>query len=293
MNTQTTTRAESFDCDGPAELDIRIRGGRIADRTTYSPHVRVEISTEPGEAALLEDAGESALGTISGGAYKPEDADPHLVDETQVTFSEQRRRLVVRAPRSFRRAGLAVVVEASENSKLKARAHRGSISASGTLAGLTAAAGGGAIDAEDVDGPVDVATGAGHVRLGRVTGPLRARLGSGEIEAASIEGGGANVATGRGDVWLGVVRCDANVRTGNGSVVVAEAASGAISLATGSGDLRVGIRPGVSAELDVVSGSGLVRSELDVSDQAPADAPAARIRMRTGKGEAVVERAAS
>jgi DUF4097 and DUF4098 domain-containing protein YvlB len=293
MNTQTNTRAQSFDCDGPAELDIRIRGGRIAVRTTDSPHVRVEISAEPGDAGPLEGRVESALGTISDGADRPEDADQHFVDETQVTFSEQRRKLVVRAPRSFRRAGIAVVVEAPEHSRLKARAHRGSISASGTLDQLTAAAGAGAIAAEDVDGPVDIATGSGLVRLGRVTGPLRARLGSGEVEAASIEGGGANVATGHGDVWLGVVRCDANVRTGTGGIIVAEAASGTISLATGSGDLRVGIRPGVSAELDVLSGSGLVRSELEVSGHAPADAPVARIRMRTGKGEAVVERAAS
>ena len=114
------------------------------------------------------------------------------------------------------------------------------------------------------------------MKLGRVTGRLKARLGSGELEAATIEGEGATVATGRGDVWLGAVSCDTQVRTGNGRVVVADVAGGTISLASGSGDLRVGVHPGVAAELDVVSGSGEVRTELDVSDTRPAAAPAAR-----------------
>jgi DUF4097 and DUF4098 domain-containing protein YvlB len=266
METQSFTRTEAFDCDSPPELDIRIRGGRIEVRAADVPQVRVEISAEPG--------------------------DTHAVRETQVAFSEHRRKLVVRAPRSFRRAGIDVVVEAPRYSKLKAHAHRGAISASGALSELVAATGSGPVTAEEIEGSVDVATGSGMVKLGRVSGRLRARLGSGELELVSVEGEGASIATGHGDVWLGVVRCDANVRTGHGAIVVAEHASGDLSLATGSGDLRVGVSPGVAAELDLVSGSGRARSELDVTDQPPAGAPVASIRMRTGSGEAVVASAA-
>jgi hypothetical protein len=267
METQTLTRAESFDCDGPAELDIRIRSGRIEVRTTDTPSLRVEISPEPG------------------------DGDPHVAHETQVDFSGQRRRLAVRAPRGLRRAAIAVVIEAPRGSRLEARAHQGSISASGPLSGLAAATGGGSITADEIEGPAQVASGSGRIRLGQVAGPLKARLGSGDLEAASIAGEGAAVATGQGDVWLGVVGGNTNVRTGRGGIVVAEAAGGTITLATGAGDVRVGIRPGVAAEIDVASGSGRVRSELDVTDNPPAGGPAARIRMRTGAGEAVVERA--
>jgi hypothetical protein len=291
MNTKSLTRTESFDCDGPAELDLRIRGGRIDVRVVDSPEVRVEISPEPADSRALEDTVESLVGTVSQGAYTPDEADEHLVRETRVSFTEGRNKLVIRGPRSFRRIGLAVVVEAPRHSKLNVQTHRGAISTSGVFSDLRAVTGAGPISIDEVEGSADVATGAGHVRVGRVAGRLKARLGSGELEAASIEGDGATVATGRGDVWLGAVSCDAQVRTGHGGVVVADVAGGSISLASGSGDLRVGIHPGVAAELDVVSGSGDVRSELDVSHDRPAGAPTARIRMRTGRGLAVVERA--
>lgn len=268
MHAQTPTRAESFDCDGAAELDIRIRTGRIEVRATDTPSLRVELSPDPG------------------------DGDAYVARETQVEFSSERRRLVVRAPRGFRRTGVSVVVEAPRGSLVEARAHRGSISAAAPLSGLKAMTGGGSITAEEVEGPVQVASGSGSIRLGRVTGPLKARLGSGDLEAASIAGEGATVTTGQGDVRLGVVQGNTNVRTGRGGIVVAEAAGGTIALATGAGDVRVGIRPGVAAEIDAASGSGEVRSELDVTDERPAGGPATRIRMRTGSGEAIVSRAA-
>jgi DUF4097 and DUF4098 domain-containing protein YvlB len=264
MNTQSNTRTEEFDCDGLPELDIRIRGGRIDVRATDVPRIRVEVSA--GDASAVRD--------------------------TQVAFSDNRRKLIVRTPRSFRRGGIDVVVDTPRHSIVKAQAHRGAISASGSLSELVAATGSGAITVEEVEGAADVATGSGSVKLGRVSGKLRARLGSGELELASLEGEGASIATGRGDVWLGVVRCDTDIRTGRGAIVVAEHAGGDLTLATGSGDLRVGVRPGVAAELDLVSGSGRARSELDVSDRPPADAPVASIRMRTGAGEAVVASAA-
>jgi hypothetical protein len=287
-STSTLTRTETFDCDGPAELDIGIRGGRVDVRTADVTHVRVEISVQPGDPRQWEQGVEDLLGTISQGAYTPGEADAHAVAETKVTFSEQRRRLVVRAPRGFRRTGIAVVVEAPRRSKLKAGAQRAAISTSGLLSELTAATGTGSIASEEVEGPVDVASGSGDVALGRVSGRLKARLGSGDLEVASLEGDGANVAAGRGEIWLGAVRCDAQVRSGHGSIVVAEAAGGKLTLVTGRGDLRVGIRSGVAAELDIASGSGRARSELELSDTPPADAPVARVRMRTGNGEAVV-----
>ncbi len=169
MNTKTITRTESFDCDGPAELDIRIRGGRIEVRTADVAHVRVEISAEPGDPRQWEQGVEDLLGTISQGAYTPDEADAHSVAETKVEFSDQRRKLVVRAPRSFRRTGLAVVVEAPRHSKLKAGAQRGSISTSGLLSGLRAATGSGSIVSEEVEG----AGRRGH-RLG--SGHARPRL---------------------------------------------------------------------------------------------------------------------
>ncbi len=202
MKTPTVPRTEAFPCDGPCELDLRIREGRIEVKAGDVDHVRVELST-------------------------PDDqTDERSVGETRVEYSEEHRKLVVRAPRSFHRGGVVVFVEMPSGSKVEAAAHRGSISASGKLCGLVAITGGGAVEAEEIDGAVKVASGSGSVTLGRISGPLKARLGNGDIELSSIESLGASLTTGHGDVRLGVVGGNAKVRTGKGSVVVSEVAGG-------------------------------------------------------------------
>jgi DUF4097 and DUF4098 domain-containing protein YvlB len=285
---QTFERTEVFHCDGPAELDLRMGTGRLELRAVDSPGIRVRVAIEPAAARGWEQGLESALGRVSAGQYKPSDADLHALREMQISFSEERSRLVIRAPRTFKRTGLAFTIDVPKDSRVAARIHRGSATVSGTLAGLNAATGSGNIRAERIQGSVDVATGSGDIRLGRVTGRVRSRSGSGEIEIASIEGDGAKLTTGNGDVWLGVVRSDVQVRTGNGGLVVAEAAGGRIDLVTGSGDVSVSIRPGIAAEIDLASGSGQARSDLAVATAAPAQTPLLRIRARTGSGDAVV-----
>jgi hypothetical protein len=263
MNPETPRRAESFDCDGAAELVLCVGAGRIEVRAADVPRVHVELS---GQA----------------------EADANAVSETEIAFSEQRRRLVVRAPRSLRRARLALVVEAPAGSRLSARAGNGSITATGELAGLDAVTHSGDVTADRIAGQAQVQTASGNVRLGQVGGRLRASSGSGELEIASFDGEAAKLSAGRGDVWLGAVRSDVRARTGRGSVVIAEAAGGRLDLATGSGDVRVAVRPGVVAEIDLASGSGHARSELDVETERPAESPPVRIRARTGSGNAVV-----
>ena len=66
------------------------------------------------------------------------------------------------------------------------------------------------------------------------------------------------------------MRADVGVRTGTGAVAVADARAGRLDLTTGSGGLTIGVHAGVLAELDLSSGSGRARSELDVRRTAPA-----------------------
>jgi hypothetical protein len=282
------SRTEALACDGPAELVVQLRTGRLDVRAVGAPGIRVGISVDRGDATKLEQALEGTLDRISGGEYSPTDAELQALSETRVTFSEERRRLVIATPRSFRRVGLAVTVELPEGSRVAARIHRGSMTASGLLGSLSAATGSGDIRAEHVGGDADLATGSGDLRLGRVAGRLRTRTGSGEIEIASLDGGEAKLTTGSGGVWLGAVRSDVHARTGRGNVVVAEVASGRLDLVTASGNVNVSVRPGVSAEIDLASGSGRARSELDVAGSPPPEAPLVRIRARTGSGDAVV-----
>lgn len=285
------SRTEVFACDGPVEVEISTHNGLVDVRATDVPGIRVQLSIVRGNARRWEQGLEHALERVSAGEYQPSDPEAHALRESEVSFSDARRRLQIRTPRSFRRIGIGVRVEVPEGSRLAARLHRGSVITSGALAGVRAATGSGNIRTELVNGDVEAASGSGDLQLGRVSGRLRARSGSGVIEVDDLEGEGARVATASGDVRLGVVRADVQARTGSGRVIVTEAASGRLDLATGSGDVNVAVRPGVAAEIDLVSGSGQARSELDVETQAPARAPAVRVRARTGSGDAVVGRA--
>ena len=290
-NPEAGTRTEVFACDGPVEVDVNIRNGLLDVRATEVPGIRVQLSIVRGDARSWEQGLEDMLERISAGEYDPSDPEAHALLESEVAFSDARRRLQIRTPRSFRRVGIGVRVEVPEGSQVNARLHRGSVTTSGMLAALRAATGSGTIQAERVNGDADAATGSGDLRLGHVIGRLRARSGSGRIELDGLEGERARVATGNGDVQLGVVRSDVQARTGTGRVIVSEAASGRLDLVTGSGDVTVAVRPGVRARIDLVSGSGQARSELDVADHPPAEAPAVRLRARTGSGNVVVSRA--
>jgi hypothetical protein len=66
-----------------------------------------------------------------------------------------------------------------------------------------------------------------------------------------------------------------------------------MDLTTGSGGLTIGVHAGVLAELDLSSGSGRARSELDVRQTAPAGEPVLWLRGRTASGDVLVTRAAT
>ncbi len=53
------------------------------------------------------------------------------------------------------------------------------------------------------------------------------------------------------------------------------------------------MHPGVGAELDLSSGSGRARSELEVRSVAPERTPLLHLRGRTGSGDVLVTRAAT
>lgn len=144
--TQPLMRTECFDCEGQAELDLQVGTGRIEVRTSDSPHVRVEVSAEAGDPSRWDQR----------------------LEDLVIRFSDERRRLLVRTPRSFRRVEIALLVEAPTGSQLTASTHKGPITVDGFLSRLKTATGSGDVVAERIDGDVDVRVGSGAIRLGRV-----------------------------------------------------------------------------------------------------------------------------
>ena len=291
-------RQESHACDGPAELDVSFGPGRVSIRLAEVNEVQVEVRHEPGMAGgwsqgltgLISWIGEATaytgieLSTVELGA--------EAVRATTISWSEVGRRLVVQGPVDppLRSVPLAVSISAPQGSRVSVRTGSADVTVSGPAGSTTARTGSGRVSVDQVDGDAEVTTGSGGVDLGPVTGRTRAKTGSGRLAVASL-GGTSEVKAGSGSIQLGEVHSDLHVNTGSGDVTVADAHAGRMDITAGSGDLRIGVHPGVAAELDVVSGSGRARSDLDVANEPPAGQTPLKIRGRTGSGDVLVTRA--
>ena len=122
----------------PSSIFELARAGSKFARLTC-PMCESTSPRKPATARGCSRDSKPARDAFPSGEYEPAEADAHALRETVITFSEKRRRLVVRTPRTFRRIKLAVLVEAPVGSRLTAADHRGSITASGALGSLAAA----------------------------------------------------------------------------------------------------------------------------------------------------------
>ena len=311
------TRREQWPCSGAAELEISIGGGRVrVDLVEDATEVRVEVTADRGGApwsgglgGLLDWIGTSMAGGPSGaagwsgrgfdpivGAPWERSGDPSAdaVDAVTIEWSAASRRLVLRGPDepTLGAVPLLVTVSAPAGSRPAVRTGAAGVELTGRAAWVAVRTGSGTARVGEVTGDADITTGSGGIDLGSCGGRARLRTGSGEVEVGSL-GGPSRVRTGSGDIRLGELTGELEVRTGSGDVVLADAVHGDVRLNTGSGNVRVGVHSGVAAELDLSTGSGRARSELDVRQDGPATGPQLRLSGRTGSGDVLVTRAAA
>jgi hypothetical protein len=287
-------RQQSFDVDGPIELDLAVGAGRIEVRLVNEPGAHVEVRHDPAAGGPWMAGVSSLLTWVSGqfGDQVGEMSSAEAVRQTRIDLTGGR--LVIRAPKSLplRTVPIAVTVRAPAGSHVTSHSGSANVTITGGAGRLDLQSGSGEISADRADGVASVHSGSGAVRLGPMLAGLRARTSTGDVEVTSL-GGATSLFTGSGDVWMGAVAGDVMARTGSGDLTVADAATGQIELQTGSGSIRVGVRAGSSAEVDLSSVTGAARSELGLSDTQPENAPKLRIRGRTASGSAVVSPAAS
>ncbi|KOX20345.1 hypothetical protein ADK67_30235 [Saccharothrix sp. NRRL B-16348] len=283
-------RQQSFEVDGAVEVDVALLSGRVRVHLVDEPGVHVEVKHDP-------SPGESWAAGLSGllswvndqfGKGGGQPAGPaEAVRDARLELSGGRLKVHSSKALPLRAVPLSVTVRAPAGSHVITKAGSADVTVTGAAGRLDVHTGTGDVTADRADASSQVNSGSGKLRLGPMLGGLRAKTGSGDIEVSSV-GGNTVIYTGTGDVWLGAVQNDVQVRTGGGDVTIADAAAGRIQLGTGSGDVRVGVRPGVAAQVDLVSNSGSARSDLDVSDTPPEDEPALFITGRTGSGSALV-----
>lgn len=251
------TRTESWTVAGDvAEVELVLGAGRVV----------VELVEEGREVVVRVGAGQggwwqqrlggvlAALAPDESGPGRPDPAGAEAVAATDVSWSAHRDRLQVRSPQSgpLRAVPLEVAVTAPAGTRLRLRGSSAALEVSGRAGSLDAGTGSGEVTAGEVSGRLDVRTGSGAVRVGHVASSARLRTGSGDVAV--------------------------------------DAAAADVEVVTGSGDVRLGVGAGVLAELDVRTGSGTARSELEVLDAAP-DGTAVVLRARTGSGDVTVHAA--
>lgn len=282
------TRHETFEVDGPIDIDLLIGAGRITVALVEDSTVSVDVRPDAAARHPWTQGISSLLKWVNGqfGETPSDDLAASAVRETRIQL--RGRRLVVQAPkRHLGLVPLAVTVHAPAGSNMEAHSGAANVTTTGPAGRVTVFTGSGDVAVERADAVATVTSGSGVLRLGPMLGGLRARSGTGRIEVSSV-GGSTTLVTGSGDVWLGAVSSDVTARTGSGNLNVAEAARGNLELTTGSGEIRVGVRAGTLALVDLASGSGQARSELNVFDTPPTDTVPLRVRGRTGSGDAVV-----
>lgn len=294
-------RQQSWPAEGPAELELTIDVGRIRVdlQDSEEGEVRVEVRHDPtagnswtqGISGIISWIGNATGGAVDLGQDSG-DLARAAVQAAEISWSEGSRRLVVRSSEELplRVVPLAVTVWAPAQSRLAARTGAGEVRVTGLAAWAGVRTGSGRITVEAVSGDADLTTGSGEVEVGSIGGRARVRTGSGGVRL-DRQGGPTEVKASSGDVTLGEVHADLAIRTGSGDVEITDAHAGDLEITTGSGELRVGVHPGVRAELDLSCGSGRARSDLEINPVAPEGAPTLRIKGRTGSGDVLVRRA--
>jgi hypothetical protein len=278
----------TFTTPTPIDVSIDMGVGNVhlvaGDRTDTVVDVR---PTDPGAAADVEAAERSTVDHVNG----------------QLTVAVPNKKTL----RTLfgRPAQVDVTIDLPTGSRVDADV-TAPVHGEGTLGDSTIATGVGAVRLE-VTGRLKLRTGAGDVSVGRVDGAADLRTATGKIRVGDVAGP-VVAKTANGDVTLGTVDGDVRIRTAAGDVsveralesVVAKTAAGSIRigevvrgsvhLETAAGELEVGVREGTAAWLDVTSGSGNVRSELESADRpGPAD-ETVEVRGKTGWGDVVIRR---
>ncbi|MDQ6909562.1 MAG: DUF4097 domain-containing protein [Actinomycetota bacterium] len=254
--------------------------------------INADLDVEVGSARLIAAERSTTVVDVRP-ANARRRADVEAAEATQVHFAGGR--LEVKGPMArklglFGRPGaIAVVVELPTGSEVRGQTAWGDFDTVGRLGDCSFKTSYGSLRVEEV-GAVDLHTASGEITVGRVAGAAEISSSSGNIRVGE-SGGDAEIKTAAGDIRVQKARAGVRARTAYGQVRVAEAERGVLTLATSYGGVEVGVIAGTATFLDLTSGHGKVRNELEQSDDGPRSAETLTVRARTSYGDITIRRA--
>jgi DUF4097 and DUF4098 domain-containing protein YvlB len=239
--------------------------------TTPNP-IRLEITVAAGAIDVATSDGDESTVSLQGSQKAVEVMHVELAGDRLVI--EQRRKSL-----------LGFIDRLDESLRVQARVPEGSSVQIVTASGDAKLDGSfGAVEVKSasgdlavtgiVDGDATVKTVSGDARLPHVTGAVDVRSVSGDVAAESVDG-------------------SVSVKSVSGNVRVGSLREGQVNVQSVSGDVDLGIATGTSIDVDAGSASGVLISEVPLSD-APAGEPGPTvvIRSNTVSGDFHVFRAA-
>lgn len=259
--------------------------------------ISLELKNHSGDVAIVHDAPEGTA-EVTLSASRP-------VDFAPVTAECRRGRVLVDVPALLDPDGASgfafsfgsfsfgagheevhVEVHLPARADVSASTKRGDIVLQGLSGQTTVRSGSGDIAVEE-SGRLRASTGSGDIRVDQLAGGA-VSSGSGDIVVERSTGEHPlEIRTGSGDVSLVESGHDATIATGSGDVV-AHHRHGSFTARTGTGDVEVAVPTGIPVWLDLSSGIGQIRRDID-SVGAPAEGQDhLTVSIRTGTGDITV-----
>ncbi|MGZ4371611.1 MAG: DUF4097 family beta strand repeat-containing protein [Gaiellaceae bacterium] len=268
---------QSFEVQGPVELDVRLTSGDIEVDPTLDGRVEVELVAHDEESQRLVDDARIEL-------------SPHGNRPTVVVDVPQKRGFTFTL---FGRSGIECRIRCPHDSGLAVRTKSADILARGTLGGLNVATASGDIEVERVSGGVNVRSASSDFSAREVIGGVSIQTASGDIDL-EITRGPVSVTSVSGDISIGEAYDNVSANSVSGDQDHRAVMQGVVAAHSVSGDVTVAVRRGSKAFLDCQTVSGDTTSELELTGDAPGgDGPLVEIRAKTVSGDIRITRASA
>jgi DUF4097 and DUF4098 domain-containing protein YvlB len=257
------------------------------ERTFETPGgVRLYVEVHAGLVVVTAGATDRTVVSIVADTPGAEE----LVERATVECrpSGSRQVVEVKLPRVYgmrllRRNAVTVRVEVPEGAEVALATASADVEINGPVGDVDFKTASGNASIDDVAADVTTKTASGNVTIGQVGGAIRASTVSGDLRCSSVAGAAhfsansgdlelgaagsrVEVKATSGDVRLGELAAGADVKNVSGNVRVLALEEGTLHVRSVSGDVAVGVVKGVDLHVDVETASGIVHSDIPLSN---------------------------
>ena len=254
--------------------------------------ISVDLNIEFGGARIIAGARQTTVVEVRP-VNEARRADVEAAEATRVQFAGGR--LEVRAPKARRLSlfgkpgAIEVIIQLPSSSHLQGDTAYGDFEVEGSLGDCFLKTSYGSLRVEVAEG-LRLQTSAGNITAGRVAGVAELTTSWGDLRIGET-GAPATLKTSGGDIRVERAGDAITARTAYGAIQVARAVRGQLELTTSYGDLEVGVADGTATFLDLRSGYGAVRNQLDRVDHVPPPEEFLKVRAVTSYGDIKIFRA--